>query len=130
MPRLYGKKLALIGNASVLMTEGIENLEKASLDQKLETVKVITSNIKLNKGNEDLLTLINSRIEANLISRGYSGLLPLKILDILWSLATINKHQIRKQRLVISWFEISDSTGRTRWFEETFLVENIPQSVV
>ena len=78
------------------MTDSKEALEKAFLDQKLETVKCITYNVKLNKCNKEVLALINSRSEANLISQGYSMQLPLKILDTLWDLATINKSQISK----------------------------------
>lgn len=31
--------------------------------------------------------------------------------------------------MIIARFEISDSAGRTQWFEETFLIEDIPQPV-
>ena len=69
----YVKKLAVIGNASESKTDSKEYLKKAFLDQKLETVKCITYNFKLYKGNEELSTLIDSGNKANLISRGYSG---------------------------------------------------------
>ena len=130
MPRSYAKKLAVIGNASAPMTDSRENLEEASLDRELETVKCITWNVKLNKGNEKVLALIDSGSEANLISRGYEAQLPLKILDTSWGLATINKHQISTQEMVIAGFEISDCTSRTRLFEKTFLIADIPQPVV
>ncbi len=92
MPRSYAKKLAVIENASAPMTDSRENLEEASLDRELETVKCITWNVKLHKGNEKVLALIDSGSEANLISRGYAEQLLLKILDTSWGLATINKH--------------------------------------
>ncbi len=76
------------------MTDSKEDLEEASLDRKLETIKCITYNVKLNKGNEEVLALIDSGSEANLISRGYAAQLPLKIFDTSWGLATINKQQI------------------------------------
>ncbi len=56
--------------------------------------------------------------------------LSFKILDISWGLAIINKQQISIQRIVIAGFKIFDSTSRTRWLEETFLIPEIPQQVV
>ena len=51
-------------------------------------------------------------------------------MDTSWGLATINKQQISTQGMVIAGFEITDSRDRTRWFEETFLIADIPQPVV
>ena len=68
MPWSYSQKLAVIGDNSAPMTDNKKNLEEASLDQKLETVKCITYSLKLNKGNEEVLALIDSRNKANLIS--------------------------------------------------------------
>ena len=68
-------------------------------------------NVKINKGNEEVSVLIDSGSEANLISRGYEAQLPLKILDTLYGLATINKQQINTKEIVIAGFAISDSTG-------------------
>ncbi len=51
-------------------------------------------------------------------------------MDISWCLATINKQQISTQAMVIAGFEIINSADRTRWFEETFLIADIPQLVV
>lgn len=112
------------------MTNSKKNLKEASLDWKLETVQCITYSAKLNKGNKDVLALINPEIKANLISRGYIAQLRLKILNISSSLATINKQQISIQAIVIAYFKISDNNGQTRRFEETFLIADIPQSVV
>ncbi len=114
MPRSYAKKLAVIRNISAPMTDSRENLEEASPDRELETVKCITWNIKLNKNNEEVLALIDSGSEANLISRGFVAQLPLKIVNNSWGLATINNQQISIQEMVISGFEISDSTCRTQ----------------
>ncbi len=52
------------------MADSREDLEKAFLDQNLETVKCITWNVKLNKGNEEVSAWTNSKSKANLISRG------------------------------------------------------------
>ncbi len=67
--RSYAKKLAVISNASTPINDGKENLEEASLDQKLDTFNCITCNIKLNKNNEKVSALIDSGSEANLISQ-------------------------------------------------------------
>ena len=107
-----------------------EDLEEISVVRDLETVKCITWKIKLNKGNEEVSALLDSGSEANLISRAYAAQLPLKIMDTSWGLAAINKQQIRTQGMVIAGFEISDSADRTRWFEETILIADIPQPVV
>ncbi len=112
------------------MTDSRKELEKASLDCELDRVKCITWNIKLNKGNQEVSALTDFRIEANLIYRAYLPQLPLKILYTSWGLATINKEQISIHGIVIAYFKISDSTGRTRWFEENFLIADIPQPVV
>lgn len=77
-----------------------------------------------------MLALLDSGSEANLISQAYAAQLPLKILDTSWGLATINKQQISTQGMVIAGFEITDSADRTRYFEETFLIADIPQPVV
>ena len=73
MLRSYAQKLAVIDNASVPMTSSKKALEKASLDQKLESIKCITHNVKLNKGSEEVSALIDSGNEANLISQRYTA---------------------------------------------------------
>ena len=116
----YAKKLAVVCNSSAPRIDSKEDLEEGSLDQKLETVRYITYNVKLNKVNEEVSTLIDSGSETKLISWGYTTQLPLKILDTSWDLATINKQQISTQGIVIAGFGISDSAGQTRWFERLF----------
>ncbi len=54
---------------------------------------------------------MDSGIEANLISQGYSAQLPLKILDTFRGLATINKQRIRTQKMIIAIFKMSNSVG-------------------
>lgn len=130
MPWSHTKKLAVIRNVSAPIIDIKKDLEKASLYHKLETVKRISYNVNLNKENEEVLTLINSAIEAHLLSQGYSTQLPLKILDTLWGLTTINKQQVSKQGIVIAGFEISNTVGQTQWFQETFFISDIPQPAV
>ena len=112
------------------VTDYKEDPDEAAPARDLETVKCITWNMKLNKGNEEVLALLDSGSEANLISRGYASQLPLKIMDTSWGLATINKQQISTQGMVIAGFEITDSLNHTRYFEETFLIADIPQPVI
>ncbi len=45
------------------MTDSREDLEEASLDWELETVKCIILNVKLNKNNEEVSALIDSRMK-------------------------------------------------------------------
>lgn len=111
------------------MTDNKKELKKASLDRKLEIVKCITYNVQLNKGNKEVSALINFESEANLISQGYTAVLPLEILDTSWDLTTINKKQISTRRMIIAGFEINNSTGRTWWFEETFSIADILKPV-
>ena len=73
MPESYVKKLAVIGNTSVLVTDSREDLEETSVVQDLEIVKCITWNVKLNQGNEEVAALLDSGSEANLISRAYAA---------------------------------------------------------
>ncbi len=63
------------------MADSKKDLEEASLDGKLETIKCTNYNVKLNTGNEKVLALIDSRSESNLISQGYTMLLSFKILE-------------------------------------------------
>lgn len=63
------------------MTDCKKNLEEASLDGKLETIKCTSYKVKLNTSNNEVLALIDSRSESNLISQGYTTLLSLKILE-------------------------------------------------
>ena len=111
MPRYYAKKLAVIRNTSAPMIDSREGLEKASLNREFGIVKCITWNVKLNKGNEEVSALINSIGEANLIIQAYTTQLFLKILDILWSLITINKQQMSINGIIIGGFEISDNSA-------------------
>lgn len=104
-------------------------MEETSAVWDLETFKCITWNVKLNKGNEEVSALLDSGSEANLISRAYAAKLLLQIRDTSWGLATIDKQQISTQGMVIMGFGISDSTDRTRWFEEISIAD-IPQPVV
>ncbi len=96
----------------------------------LETVKGIICNTKLNKGYEEILALIDFVSEANLISQEYSAELTLKISDISWSLATIIKQQTSKNGIGMTDFEKIANIGQTFWFEEIFLIENVPQKVI
>ena len=96
------------------VTDSKEDLEKKSIVRDLETVKCITWNVKLNEGNEEVSALLDSGSEANLISRAYAAQLSLKILDTSWSLATINKQQIKPQGMAIAGFGITDSEDRSR----------------
>lgn len=105
------------------MTNSRGDLDEIPLARDLETVKCITWNVKLSKGNEEVLALLDSGNEANFISGGYAVQLPLKIMDTSWGLATINKQQISTQG-------ITDSLNHTRYFEETFLIADRPQPVV
>ena len=76
------------------------------------------------------MTSIDSGNKTNLISQEYTAQLPLKILDTSWGLAIINKQRISTQKMVIAGFEISDSKSQTWWFEEIYLIADIPQPVV
>ena len=96
----------------------------------LETVKGIICNSKENKCNEEVLALIDFVSEVNLISQEYSTELTLKILDISCGLATIIKQQTSKIRTVIAVFEKIAIIGQTFWFEEIFLIKNIPQKEI
>lgn len=68
MSRCYAQKLAVIGNASMLGTDKKEELKEDSISWDLEIVKCITWNVKLNKDNKEVSTLLDSGNEANLIS--------------------------------------------------------------
>ncbi len=72
-PDLLPKKLAVIINASVPVTDSKENLEDGSDVRDLQTVKCISLNVKLDKGNDEVSSLFDSGSEANLISRGYAA---------------------------------------------------------
>lgn len=111
------------------VTDSRKDKEDTSV-QDLETIKCITWNVKLNQGNEEVPALLDSDSEANLISWAYAAQLPVEIVDTFWGLATINKQQISTQGMIIAGFEITDSRDCTRWFEETFLITDMPQFVV
>ena len=132
MPGFCAKKLAVIGNTSVPVTDSREDTvtKETSVTRDLEIVKCITWNVKLNQGNEEVPALLDLGSEANLISQAYVVQLPDKIMDTSWGLATINKQQISTQGMVIAGFEITGSRDRTRYFEKTFLIVDILQPVV
>lgn len=104
MSRCFAKKLAIIGNVSVPVTDKREEVKENSTARDLKTVKCFMLAVKLNEGNEKVSTLLDSGSEANFISRAYVTQLPLKILDTSWGLATINKQQISIQGMVIAGF--------------------------
>lgn len=60
MPRSRAKKLAVTGSTSVPVTDSKEDLEEISAARDLRTAKCIILNIKLNKGNEEVSTLLDS----------------------------------------------------------------------
>lgn len=64
------KKLAIISNTSVPVTDRREHLEEAIVIQDLETIKCITWNVKLTKGNEGVSALLDSGSEANFTFQG------------------------------------------------------------
>ena len=68
MPGSSVKKLLVIGNTFVPMTDSREDLEEISIVQDLEIVKCIIWNIQLNQSNEKVAALLDSGSEANLIS--------------------------------------------------------------
>ena len=68
MPRSYIKKLAVIGNTSMSMTDGRKDLEEISVIQDLKTVKCIIWNVKLNQNNKKVTVLLSSGSEINFIS--------------------------------------------------------------
>ena len=61
------KKLAVTSNTSMPMINYKKYPDEAALACDLETVKCITRNMKLTKGNKEVLTLLNFGNEANLI---------------------------------------------------------------
>ena len=67
MPRSCTKKLAVISNTSMLITVSKKDLEEKLVVRDLETVKCITWNVKLNKGNKKVSVLLDSGNKANLI---------------------------------------------------------------
>lgn len=73
------------------VTEETSVTEETFVTRDLETVKCMTWNVKLNQANEEVPALVGSGSEVNLISRAYATQLPVKIMDISSSLATINK---------------------------------------
>lgn len=91
MSRFHAKQLVVINTISISVTNIGKKLEKELIIKDLERVKCITWNVKLNKSNKEVSTLIDSGSEANLIFQAYVIQLPLKVLNILWDQATINK---------------------------------------
>ena len=81
MIQFCAKKLAVIGNASASITNCRKDLEEVSVNQKLDTVKCIPWNVELNKGNEEVLAIIDFESEANLIVQGYLAKSLLKTLN-------------------------------------------------
>ena len=66
MLRSYAKKLAIMSKTSMLVTDSREHLQEAIDIQDLETIKCITWNVKLIKGNEE----VSAGSEANFIFQG------------------------------------------------------------
>ncbi len=111
------KKLAVISNISLIVTDSKKNLEEAFVVWDSQTIKWIIRNVKSNKSKEEVSSLFNSSSEAFLIFGSYSTQLYLTVLDLSWSLVSINKHQINIQKIVFADFEISDSVSFTQWFQ-------------
>lgn len=77
------KKIAIIGNISVPVTDSKEDLKQKSIIQDLKTIKYIISKVKLNKDNEKVSVLLDSGGKANFIFWAYTTQLLFKILNTL-----------------------------------------------
>ena len=75
-------------------------------------------------------SLIDSGSEVNAISQDLVKELGLQTLHTKWGAAKIDGSQLTTYGMVLATFSVDDQYGRSRWFEETFLIADITHNVV
>lgn len=86
--------------------------------------------MELTHQTEAVLGLIDSGSESNLISREYANKCGLTRLHTNIGLETIDHQPITTHGMGLVQFSVTDQVGQQRFFEETFLIADVPNAMV
>lgn len=75
-------------------------------------------------------SLIDSGSEVNAVSPSLVKSLKLPTLHTHWGAAKIDGSRLATYGMVSATFSVEDKHGRTRWFEETFLIADVSHDIV
>ena len=124
MPRTF-KKLVLVLATSTPVTEARHKNVVV-----LDCVPCICYPMRFKKSKVQVLALINSGSEVNAMTPAYALKLGLKVHTTNVGAQKINGSTLETFRIVLASFQVEDKLGRTRYFQETFLLADISVEVV
>ena len=82
------------------------------------------------KGHTIVQALLDSGSEVNAITPAYAAVLGLLVCPIDIGAQKINRSMLSTQGMVLAIFQLEDKQGRTRFFQETFLVADTAMEIV
>ena len=119
------KKLVLVLATSFSVTE-----TSKEDDVTLEQVPCVYYPLRFQKGTADIRALIDSGSEINAMTRAYASKLGLQVYHSNVGAQKIDGSTLQMFGIVLANFQVEDKLGRTRFFQETFLLANISIEVV
>ena len=124
--RLSPSKKSIVAAAASLPATTIK--EASASPKTLEVAPCIE--YEITHAKETAKALIDSGSEVNLISRAYANICALTVLHSSVSLEAINHQQVMTHGMGLLVFGVTDQLGQQRFFEETFLIADIPHNIV
>ena len=122
------KKLVSVLATSLLVTDASR---KASKVRVLDKIPCIYYHVQFRKDKgQDVLALLNSGSEVNTMTPAYAAYLGLKVRMTNVDAQKIDELLLATYGMVIAAFQFVDKLGRSRFFQETFLLADISMEVV
>ena len=118
------KKLVSVSATSVSI------IDNSGKDVVLKMVPYIYYSVWFQKGQEQVIALLNSGSEVNAISPAFVERLGLKIRKTNVGAQKIDGSTLETFKMVIADFQVEDKGGIPRFFQETFLVANTKFKVI
>ena len=117
------KKLVSVSAISSLVTE-------TNKEVTLERVLCVHYPLRFRKDTADVRALIDSGSEVNAMTPAYASKLGLRVRHTDVGAQKIDGSTLQTFGMVLANFQVEDKLGRTRFFQETFLLANISAEVV
>ena len=122
------KKLVLVLATSSLVTGASRKAPKVRVLERVSCICYLVQFCK-DKG-KDVLALLDSGSEVNAMTPAYAAHLGLKVRVTDVGTQKIDGSSLATYGMVIAAFQVVDKLGRSRFFQETFLLADISMKVV
>ena len=99
-------------------------------DVTLEWVPCVHYSLRFRKDTTDVRALIDSSSEVNVMAPTYASKLGLQVCHTNIRAQIIDGSTLKIFGMVLASFQVKDKLGRTRFFQETFLLADISTEVV